>query len=63
LHWSEVLKHGLTIHFVLASMHQTTLFSLMKVLWTVEQHTVAGPGQYVAEERLVKHSSAVDDGA
>jgi len=43
-------------------MHQTNLFLLMKVLWTVEQHTVAGLGQYVAEGQLVKHSSAVDDG-
>jgi len=57
-----VLKHGLTMHFVLASMHLTNLFLLMKVLWTVKQHTVAVPGQYVAEEQLVKHSSAVDDG-
>jgi len=50
------------MRFVLASMHLTNLFLLMKVLWTVEQHTVAVPGQYVAEEQLVKHSSAVDDG-
>jgi len=34
----------------------------MKVLWIVKQHTVAVPGQYVAKEQRVKHSSAVDDG-
>ena len=62
LHWSVVLKCGLTMHFVLASIQQINLFLLMKVLWTVEQHTVAMPEQYMAEERLVKHSSAVDDG-
>lgn len=34
----------------------------MRVLWTVEQHTVAELGQYVAEEQLVKLSSAADAG-
>jgi hypothetical protein len=48
--------------FVLASTRQTNSFLLMRVLWTVEQHTVAELGQYVAEEQLVKLSSAVDVG-
>jgi len=34
----------------------------MRVLWTVKQHTVAELGQYVAEEQLIKLSSATDDG-
>jgi hypothetical protein len=50
------------MHFVLASIWLTNLFLLMKVLWTIEQHTMAMPGQYVAEEPLVKHSSAVNNG-
>jgi len=33
----------------------------MKVLWIVEQHTVAVPGQYVAKEQHIKHSSAMDN--
>jgi len=49
------------MHFVLASTHQTSLFLLMRVLWTIKQHTMAELGQYVAEEQLVKLSSAVDD--
>jgi hypothetical protein len=50
------------MHFVLASTRQTSLFLLMRVLWTVKQHTVAALGQYVAGEQLAKLSSAVDDG-
>jgi hypothetical protein len=50
------------MHFVLASTWQTNSFLLTRVLWTVEQHTMAELGQYVAEEQLVKLFSAVDDG-
>jgi len=50
------------MHFVLASTCQTSLFLLMRVLWTIEQHTVAELRQYMAEEQLVKLSSAMDDG-
>jgi hypothetical protein len=60
--WSAVQKNGLIMHFVLASTCQTSSFLLMRVLWTVEQHTVAVLGQYVAGEQLAKLSSAVDDG-
>jgi len=42
-------------------MCQTNLFLLMKVLWTIKQHTKAAPRQYVAKEQLVKRSSVVDD--
>lgn len=47
---------------MLASTHWTNLFLLMRVLWTIEQHTVAELGQYMAKEPLVKHSFAMDDG-
>jgi len=57
-----VLKHGLTMPFILASICQTNLFLLIKVLWTIKQHTKAALGQYVAEEQLIKHSSAMDNG-
>ena len=50
------------MQFILVSMPQINLFLLIKVLWTVEQHTVAVPGQYVAEEQLIRHSSAMDNG-
>ena len=39
------------MHFVLASTCQTSLFSLMRVLWTIKQHTMAELGQYMAEEQ------------
>jgi hypothetical protein len=60
--WSAVQKNGLIMHFVLASTRQTSSFLLMRALWTVEQHTVAALGQYVAGEQLAKLSSAVDGG-
>jgi hypothetical protein len=60
--WSEVLRNVQNLLHVLEHMMQSSLFSLMRVLWIAGQPIVDMHGQYVVEKRHAKPFSAVDDG-